>query len=191
MNSHGLTIFELLVTIALVGILSAAAVPSFSGLLQMRRLNTSANVLSEYVFFARNYAYKRGMVACVDINQKENYWEVRSSNNPDVTGEEKGKKLHPCSKYKLLMHHDADTSGLKFRFLKDVKGSNSLNTLYFDNSGKLIYDGCQGDCFARIVMCVKEKIDNTKYYAGMLIPPTFAKSKILRGAAAEKLAKCM
>ncbi len=71
--NKGFTLIELMVTIAVAGILAAIAVPSFKSTIQNNRLTTGANELVTALNLARSEAIKRGMtvtVRKVDSNSK-------------------------------------------------------------------------------------------------------------------------
>ena len=57
--AHGITIIELMVSLAVVAILSSIAAPSFTSLIQDNRLVTQLNELQASLSFARSEAIKR------------------------------------------------------------------------------------------------------------------------------------
>ncbi|UCH54408.1 MAG: GspH/FimT family pseudopilin, partial [Pseudomonadota bacterium] len=59
-KTMGFTLIELIVTIAIVGILLAWAIPNFRTLIMNQRLATSANDFIADTSFARSEAVKRG-----------------------------------------------------------------------------------------------------------------------------------
>ncbi len=83
----GFTLVELMVAIAVLGILSAVALPSFSNLLKSNRMATQANSLIAGFNYARNEAVNRGVnirvepvVAGTDWSRG---WLVRIDGNND------------------------------------------------------------------------------------------------------------
>ena len=74
----GFTLMELLVTISIVGILAALAIPSFQSTIQNNRLTTSANSLVTALNLARSEAVKRGQMVVVRRTGAnwENGWQV-------------------------------------------------------------------------------------------------------------------
>lgn len=67
----GFTLIELMVTVAVLGILSAIALPSFSGLLASSRVNSAATDLWAAMQFARSEAVKRNetVTVCPSTNE--------------------------------------------------------------------------------------------------------------------------
>ena len=60
-HSFGFTLMELMVTIAIAGILLSIAIPSFTSIISSNRLTTYANELVTALNFARSEAIKRGV----------------------------------------------------------------------------------------------------------------------------------
>lgn len=58
-QSAGFTVVELMITVVMVGILLAAAVPSYRGIIQNNRLTTQANTFVSSLQYARSEAIKR------------------------------------------------------------------------------------------------------------------------------------
>src|SRR5690606_39053909 len=71
-RSHGVTLIEMMVTLAVAAILLAAAVPSFTSLIQNNRAATQVNDFVTAVHAARGEAIKRGMpvTLCASNNQQ-------------------------------------------------------------------------------------------------------------------------
>ncbi len=69
-KSAGFTLIELVVTLAVAGILLAVAAPSFREMIQRNRLTTSVNELAGSINTARSEAVKRGarVVVCKSTN---------------------------------------------------------------------------------------------------------------------------
>ncbi|MFC4260134.1 GspH/FimT family pseudopilin [Marinobacter lacisalsi] len=64
-RSSGFTMIELLITIAILGIILAFAVPSFQTMIENNRVTSQANSLLSAVNHARTEAIKRGVVVSV------------------------------------------------------------------------------------------------------------------------------
>jgi len=58
--THGFTLIELMVTVAVAGVVLTVGVPSFREMIQENRAATNANSFVTAVHFARNEAIKRG-----------------------------------------------------------------------------------------------------------------------------------
>jgi type IV fimbrial biogenesis protein FimT len=72
-RSRGVTLIEMMVTLAVAAILLAAAVPSFTSLIQNNRAATQVNEFVTAVHAARGEAIKRGMpvTLCASNNQQQ------------------------------------------------------------------------------------------------------------------------
>lgn len=60
--SHGFTLIELIITLAVLGIILAFAVPAFNGVIENNRVTTRANTLLGAMNYARSEAVRRGEV---------------------------------------------------------------------------------------------------------------------------------
>ena len=74
-KTQGYTLMELLVVLAMVGILGAVAMPSFSLQIKQSRLTSSANQLHSVFKFARSEAAKRE--AKINLVASGNKWQVK------------------------------------------------------------------------------------------------------------------
>jgi len=73
-KQQGLTLIELLFTLAIVGILAAVAIPSFSQQMKQDRLVSNANQLQSVFKFARSEAAKRDRE--IQLNEDAGEWQV-------------------------------------------------------------------------------------------------------------------
>lgn len=69
-RSHGLSLVELLVTIAIIGILASLAAPSFQSMLEKRRLIAATEGVYAHLQFARSEAVKFGRDANLNVSIK-------------------------------------------------------------------------------------------------------------------------
>jgi type IV fimbrial biogenesis protein FimT len=73
-KQQGFTLTELLITLAILGILSSVALPSFVAQLKYNRLVSNTNQLQSVFKFARSEAAKRDKTVTLDENNGE--WHV-------------------------------------------------------------------------------------------------------------------
>lgn len=79
--AKGFTLLELLVTLAVAGILLTVGVPSFASFIQGQRLKSAASELSYALLFARSEAIKRNADVTVSPNSGgwQNGWTVTTT----------------------------------------------------------------------------------------------------------------
>jgi type IV fimbrial biogenesis protein FimT len=92
-RQNGITLLELLVTMAIVAVLLATAVPSFRSYVQNQELRGAAGALASDLYYARNAAVDRGArvtvcpgdarSGCRDLPAWEDGWIVFGDDNGD------------------------------------------------------------------------------------------------------------
>lgn len=103
-TQHAFTLVELLVTMAVFGILAVAAIPAFNNYVTNNRLFTDSNMLITSLNVARNEAVKRGTTVSVcrsadgtscatDTSSWEKGWIVFVNSNNDVPAKVDGGEL--------------------------------------------------------------------------------------------------
>jgi type IV fimbrial biogenesis protein FimT len=75
-DAHGFTIVELMITIAVMGILLVAGVPAMRGVIENSRIRAGGEALKYGLTLARNEAVRRN--AQVDFAVVDTGWEVRT-----------------------------------------------------------------------------------------------------------------
>ena len=87
-KSAGFTLVELIITIAIAGILVTIAIPSFNSTISSNRLTNSANDFVGALNLARSEAVKRGIQVTVRNNGAATHWERGWNVFVDVNGDE-------------------------------------------------------------------------------------------------------
>jgi type IV fimbrial biogenesis protein FimT len=97
MHKSGFSIVELMVTIAVAGILTALAMPSFSNAVKANQIASQSNDFIGAISLARSEAAKRGQIVVISgasspaANEFGNGWTIwtdKNSNNQMDSGEE-------------------------------------------------------------------------------------------------------
>ena len=98
----GMTLIEVMMVVAIIGILLATALPSFATVLSNIRASSAANDLSHAMSVARNEAMKRGRrvyLAPIDGARWHGGWAVFVDRNDN--------RLFDASVDELILRHDA------------------------------------------------------------------------------------
>ena len=80
---HGFSLVEVMVVIAMVGILAAIAAPSFDGLIRRSRIDAATEAFRTANAYARSEAIKRGVPVSISANSADwrNGWQVFVDDN--------------------------------------------------------------------------------------------------------------
>lgn len=73
-RSSGFTLTELMVTVAIIGILASIAVPSFQDMIERNRLKEAVESLKSDLMFARTEAIKRSTSINVAVVENDSNW---------------------------------------------------------------------------------------------------------------------
>lgn len=84
-TQRGFTLIELMVTVSVLAILLAVAVPGFAELIRGVRASSDVSALTTALSLARSEAVKRNRTACVFSASWGDGWEVRLDANNDNT----------------------------------------------------------------------------------------------------------
>ena len=100
MRTQGFTLVELLMTVTVLGILTALAVPSFRGMMDRNAVTTTANDLLSSILLARSESIKREQPVIFSGNASFTTWQVAVDTNGDGSGDD------------TLLAHSLDGNGV-------------------------------------------------------------------------------
>lgn len=117
--TRGVTLLELMITIAIAAILASLALPSFSSSLQSNRVATTSNEFLASVAFARSEAMRnnRGAVMCPSSNGSvcggtwQDGWIVWADQNANGTRETAGPIIEPVLRSQAALYKQTTTGG--------------------------------------------------------------------------------
>ncbi len=81
------TLIELIVVLAIVGILAATAIPRFSSADVMQRADAAARRIVDDVNYARRYAYQTGVEFTIGFNVAADTYQLTGIPDPDRPGQ--------------------------------------------------------------------------------------------------------
>ncbi|WP_457668191.1 GspH/FimT family pseudopilin [Thiolapillus sp.] len=117
-TGQGFTLLELLMTVTVLGILTALAVPSFRGLMDRNAVTTTANDLLSSILLARSESIKREQPVIFSGNSNFTTWEVAADTDGNGSGDE------------ILLQHNLGGNGV------DVDANSSSTTIAFNSRGR-------------------------------------------------------
>ena len=117
MRTQGFTLVELLMTVTVLGILTALAVPSFRGMMDRNAVTTTANDLLSSILLARSESIKREQPVIFSGNASFTTWQVAVDTNGDGSGDD------------TLLAHSLDGNGVGV-------SANNTTTIAFNSRGR-------------------------------------------------------
>lgn len=88
-QSHGFTLLELMITVAIIGILSAIAIPAYNGYITTAKMteahnNLAALRLAEEEYFLENNSYFTGTTTNNVATNSSGYWAPTKGSNGSI-----------------------------------------------------------------------------------------------------------
>lgn len=145
-NKFGFTLLELLITLAVIGILASVAIPSFFSFIQNSRLTTDINKIVTSLNLARSEAVKRGVnvrVDATDSSDASNEWGKGWSVWVDLNGNntlDADETLSVVQALNNTMELDSAGGGGSFVYQADgslTGGADALNLCDTERTGEV------------------------------------------------------
>ena len=124
-KTQGFTLIELVMTMAIAGILVSMAIPSFNSILNSSRLTNYANDLVGALNLARSEAVRRGIQVTVSNNGVLTHWERGWTVFVDINGDE---TYDPPDKLCTTSSIGAPTEDCLLRFYPSLDNGYTLTT---------------------------------------------------------------
>lgn len=133
---HGFTLVELMVTVAVVAILSTIAVPSFQSVIQNNRASSVTNQIVTALNLARSEAVRRGQPVSVCTTNWNQGWRVEVGTNCNATGDNLLRVWE--APHSSMVINSGNTNTISFGSLGSRENSNEVTiTVHVQN--------CSGD----------------------------------------------
>lgn len=147
-TQRGLTLIELMTTIAVLGVLMAIAAPSFNPMMDRYRVRQATEELQASFYYARSEAIKNsgGITVVPNSGDWDKGWEIKNGSNtlrqtnaPNKThislaGDQGGVDL---DRWGMLMHKGTTASTTLTFTIQTAGSSNACQKLVIESSGSL------------------------------------------------------
>lgn len=147
-TQRGLTLIELMTTIAVLGVLMAIAAPSFNPMMDRYRVRQATEELQASLYYARSEAIKNsgGISVVPNSGSWDQGWEIKNSTetlrqtdapnktNISLAGDQGGVDL---DRWGMLMHKNAGAPATLTFTIQTAGSSNVCQKLVIESSGSL------------------------------------------------------